>query len=206
MNNILSKFTLSFFHPDLGPATLIYESPLGSRYSSKEMLELFSNFKRIRIWRLLWLFLARGEKSLGLNITDEQIEEMERNLDNIDFDYAQKEERLIQHYVMAHEPKLGTSLQKFRNSVNPKYQTIIFCLKTPNSLTELDRIFRLTPLARGVNEKLKISKHKENKKQFKQRIIVINSAHMAGEKKGGVMMTQAHRGRDEEACKLELMI
>ncbi|RNA16867.1 adenylosuccinate lyase, partial [Brachionus plicatilis] len=62
---------------------LNYESPLGSRYASKEILEL-------------------GEKSLGLNITDEQIEEMERNLDNIDFDCDQKEERLNRHDVMAH--------------------------------------------------------------------------------------------------------
>ncbi|RNA16728.1 Adenylosuccinate lyase, partial [Brachionus plicatilis] len=44
---------------------LKYDSPLGSRYLSKEMLELFSSFKRIRTWRLLWLYLARGEKSLG---------------------------------------------------------------------------------------------------------------------------------------------
>lgn len=75
---------------------------MGSRYSSKEMLELFSSFKRIRTWRLLWLYLAKSEKSLGLNISDEQIEEMEQNLDNIDFDYAQQEERLIRHDVMAH--------------------------------------------------------------------------------------------------------
>lgn len=81
---------------------LKYESPLGSRYASKEMLELFSSFKRIRTWRLLWLYLAKGEQSLGLNITEEQIEEMEHNLDNIDFDYAQQEERLIRHDVMAH--------------------------------------------------------------------------------------------------------
>ncbi|RMZ96515.1 adenylosuccinate lyase, partial [Brachionus plicatilis] len=81
---------------------LQYESPFGSRNATKEIVELLSRFKRIRTWRFLWLYLARGEKSLGLNITDEQIEEMECNLDNIDFDYAQKEERLIRHDVMAH--------------------------------------------------------------------------------------------------------
>ncbi|RNA13451.1 adenylosuccinate lyase [Brachionus plicatilis] len=79
-----------------------YESPLGSRYASKEMLELFSSFKRIRTWRLLWLYLAKAQKSLGLTITDEQIDQMEQNLDNIDFAYAQQEERLIRHDVMAH--------------------------------------------------------------------------------------------------------
>ncbi|CAF0835274.1 unnamed protein product [Brachionus calyciflorus] len=66
------------------------------------MLGLFSSFKRVSTWRLLWLYLAKGQKELGLNISQEQIDELESNLENIDFDYAQKEERLIRHDVMAH--------------------------------------------------------------------------------------------------------
>ncbi|RNA13332.1 adenylosuccinate lyase [Brachionus plicatilis] len=86
---------------------MLKNSPLGSRYAF-ELFELFSRFKRIRKWRLLWFYLARGEKSLGLNITDEQIEEMEGNLDNIDFDYAQKEDMKAHVHTFAkYCPKAG---------------------------------------------------------------------------------------------------
>lgn len=81
---------------------LKYESPLGSRYASKEMLALFSDFQKFSNWRLLWVYLADAERQLGLQISEEQLEEMRANLKNIDFEYAQKEERLIRHDVMAH--------------------------------------------------------------------------------------------------------
>ena len=57
-----------------------YESPLSSRYASTYMLELFSADKRYQTWRRLWISLAKAEKSLGLPITEEQIEEMEAHI------------------------------------------------------------------------------------------------------------------------------
>lgn len=81
---------------------LKYESPFSSRYASKDMLVNFSDFKKFSNWRLLWCLLAESEKELGLNISDEQITEMKENLQNIDFEYAQKQEKLVRHDVMAH--------------------------------------------------------------------------------------------------------
>ncbi|XP_059809815.1 adenylosuccinate lyase [Hypanus sabinus] len=79
-----------------------YRSPLVSRYSSPEMAFNFSEVKKFSTWRRLWLYLARGEKVLGLPITDEQLREMESNLDNIDFKMAAEEEKRLRHDVMAH--------------------------------------------------------------------------------------------------------
>ncbi len=91
---------------------LKYESPLVSRYASNEMLYNFSDFKKFSRWRFLWLNLAKGEKELGLDITDEQIEEMQKNLENIDFDYAKEEEKRIRHDVMAHIHTFGKCCPK----------------------------------------------------------------------------------------------
>ncbi|XP_067998613.1 adenylosuccinate lyase [Melanerpes formicivorus] len=79
-----------------------YRSPLVSRYASPEMGYNFSERKKFGTWRRLWLYLAQAEKSLGLPITDEQIQEMEANLDNIDFTMAAEEEKKLRHDVMAH--------------------------------------------------------------------------------------------------------
>lgn len=79
-----------------------YESPLGSRYASEYMLELFSNEHRSIIWRKLWISLAKAEKKLGLDITDEQIKELEDNVSNIDYDAVKAREKEVRHDVMAH--------------------------------------------------------------------------------------------------------
>lgn len=79
-----------------------YESPLGSRYASEYMLELFSNEHRSIIWRKLWISLAKAEKKLGLDITDEQIKELEDNVSNIDYDTVKAREKEVRHDVMAH--------------------------------------------------------------------------------------------------------
>ncbi|XP_030066426.1 adenylosuccinate lyase [Microcaecilia unicolor] len=79
-----------------------YRSPLVSRYASREMAFNFSERKKFCTWRTLWLLLARAQKALGLPITDEQIQEMEMNLDNIDFKMAAEEEKKLRHDVMAH--------------------------------------------------------------------------------------------------------
>ena len=79
-----------------------YESPLGSRYASEYMLELFSNEHRSIIWRKLWLSLAKAEQKLGLDISDEQIEELAQNLENIDYEVVRQREKEVRHDVMAH--------------------------------------------------------------------------------------------------------
>ena len=79
-----------------------YESPLGSRYASEYMLELFSNEHRSIIWRKLWISLAKAEKKLGLDITDEQIKELEDNVSNIDYDAVKAREKEVRLDVMAH--------------------------------------------------------------------------------------------------------
>lgn len=90
----------------------IYSNPLAERYSSKEMLENFSPNKKFSTWRKLWLALAESEKELGLNITDEQIEEMKANIYNIDYDLAAKKEAEFRHDVMAHVHTFGTQAPK----------------------------------------------------------------------------------------------
>lgn len=79
-----------------------YESPLSSRYASDYMLHLFSQQKRIEVWRKLWISLAKAEHSLGLPITEEQIEELEAHITDIDFACAAAREKEVRHDVMAH--------------------------------------------------------------------------------------------------------
>ncbi|CAO2601759.1 Adenylosuccinate lyase [Lemmus lemmus] len=84
-----------------------YRSPLASRYASHEMCFLFSDRYKFQTWRQLWLWLAEAEQSLGLPITDEQIQEMKSNLSNIDFQMAAEEEKRLRHDVMAHVHTFG---------------------------------------------------------------------------------------------------
>jgi adenylosuccinate lyase len=87
--------------------TNMYESPLGSRYASDEMLRLFSADRKFTTWRRLWVALARAEKVLGLDITDAQIREMEEHLEDIDYAEAAKQEKELRHDVMAHVHTFG---------------------------------------------------------------------------------------------------
>ncbi|ONI40448.1 adenylosuccinate lyase [Candidatus Epulonipiscium fishelsonii] len=80
----------------------IYKSPFESRYSSKEMLYLFSDDKKFKTWRKLWIILAETEKELGLNITDDQIEELKKYQEEINYDLAKEYENKLRHDVMAH--------------------------------------------------------------------------------------------------------
>ena len=80
----------------------IYESPLNTRYASDEMKEIFSPDRKFKTWRRLWIALAKAEKKLGLNITDEQIAEMEKFKDDINYDVAKKREKEVRHDVMSH--------------------------------------------------------------------------------------------------------
>ncbi|XP_054152888.1 adenylosuccinate lyase-like [Oppia nitens] len=79
-----------------------YESPLSSRYASEEMNYNFSDFKKFSTWRKLWIILAKAQKELGIDITEQQIKEMEQNCENIDFEFVAEEEKKTRHDVMAH--------------------------------------------------------------------------------------------------------
>ncbi|MCD7802643.1 MAG: adenylosuccinate lyase [Clostridiales bacterium] len=91
-----------------------YESPLSSRYASDEMQYIFSPIKKFTTWRRLWIALARGEMELGLPITQEQINEMEANVDNVDFEAAARYEKELRHDVMAHIHAWGDQCPKAR--------------------------------------------------------------------------------------------
>lgn len=79
-----------------------YESPFCTRYASSEMQYVFSARKKFSTFRRLWVALARAEMKLGLDITPEQVAELEANVDNIDFEVAEKRENEVRHDVMAH--------------------------------------------------------------------------------------------------------
>ncbi len=79
-----------------------YESPLSARYASKEMKYIFSPDKKFRTWRKLWIALAESEKELGLPITQEQIDELKANADDINYEVAQEREKIVRHDVMSH--------------------------------------------------------------------------------------------------------
>jgi adenylosuccinate lyase len=85
----------------------VYTSPLVERNASREMAELFGPQKKFSTWRRLWLELAKAEKNLGLDIKQNQIDEMARHLDDIDFDKAAAYERQFRHDVMAHVYTFG---------------------------------------------------------------------------------------------------
>ena len=79
-----------------------YVSPLSTRYASREMQYLFSEEHKFRTWRKLWIALAKAERQLGLNITEEQIAELEAHAEDINFEVAQEREKLVRHDVMSH--------------------------------------------------------------------------------------------------------
>ena len=85
----------------------IYQNPLCTRYASTEMQRAFSDEKRFKLWRKLWIALAESEMELGLNITPEQVAEMKKYADDIDYDLADAYEKEVRHDVMAHVRAFG---------------------------------------------------------------------------------------------------
>lgn len=79
-----------------------YTSPLSTRYASKEMQYLFSDNNKFRTWRKLWIALAKAEHKLGLNVSQEQIDQMETHAGDINYDVAEAREKLVRHDVMSH--------------------------------------------------------------------------------------------------------
>ncbi len=89
-----------------------YESPLNSRYASKEMQYIFSPDKKFSTWRKLWIALAESEQELGLGITDEQIAEMKEHIYDINYDVARAREKEVRHDVMSHVYAYGVQCPK----------------------------------------------------------------------------------------------
>lgn len=85
----------------------VYQNPLITRYASKAMSENFSDDKRFKLWRKLWIALAESEMELGLNISKAQVEEMKKFAENINFELAEKYEKEVRHDVMAHVKAFG---------------------------------------------------------------------------------------------------
>ena len=95
-----------------------YVSPLSERYASKEMQYIFSPDMKFRTWRRLWIALAKTEKELGLNITDEQIEELKAHAEDINYDVAKERERLVRHDVMSHVYAYGVQCPKAKGIIH----------------------------------------------------------------------------------------
>lgn len=92
--------------------TDIYNNPLITRYSSREMAENFSDDKKFRLWRKLWIALAESEKELGLNITEEQINDLKKYENNINYSVAEAFEKEVRHDVMSHVKAYGAQAVK----------------------------------------------------------------------------------------------
>ncbi len=95
-----------------------YQNPLAERYASKEMQYIFSPDMKFRTWRRLWIALAKTEKELGLNITDEQIAELEAHKDDINYDVAKEREKLVRHDVMSHVYAYGVQCPKAKGIIH----------------------------------------------------------------------------------------
>ena len=95
-----------------------YVSPLSERYASKEMQYIFSQDMKFRTWRRLWIALAETEKELGLNITQEQIDELKAHKDDINYDVAKERERQVRHDVMSHVYAYGVQCPKAKGIIH----------------------------------------------------------------------------------------
>ena len=96
----------------------LYSTPLNSRYASKEMSYIFSEDMKFSTWRKLWVALAEAEKELGLDITDEQINELKDNIYNINYDDAIKKEKEVRHDVMSHVYAYGLQCPKAKGIIH----------------------------------------------------------------------------------------
>ncbi len=96
----------------------VYESPLNTRYASREMTELFSPDTKFKTWRKLWIALARAEMKLGLPVTQEQIDELEKFRDDINYEVAEAREKEVRHDVMSHVYAYGLQCPKAKGIIH----------------------------------------------------------------------------------------
>ena len=90
----------------------VYNNPLITRYASKQMQQAFSDEKRFKLWRKLWIALAESEMELGLNVSQEQVDELKEYADDVDYELAAQFEREVRHDVMAHVKAYGAKAKK----------------------------------------------------------------------------------------------
>ena len=95
-----------------------YVSPLSERYASKEMQYIFSPDMKFKTWRRLWIALAETERELGLNITQEQIDELKAHAEDINYDVAKEREKLVRHDVMSHVYAYGVQCPKAKGIIH----------------------------------------------------------------------------------------
>lgn len=95
-----------------------YVSPLSERYASKEMQYIFSPDMKFKTWRKLWVALAETERELGLNITEEQIEELKAFQEDINYEVAKEREALVRHDVMSHVYAYGEQCPKAKGIIH----------------------------------------------------------------------------------------
>lgn len=95
-----------------------YQSPLSERYASREMQYIFSPDKKFKTWRKLWIALAETEKELGLPITQEQIDELKANAEDINYEVAKEREKLVRHDVMSHVYAYGQQCPKAKGIIH----------------------------------------------------------------------------------------
>ena len=125
-----------------------YITPLSGRYASQEMNSLWSSDSKYSTWRKLWVALAETEKELGIDITDEQIEEMKQNINNIDYDIVAKREKECRHDVMAHVYEFGLRC--------PKAKPIIHLGATSCYVTDNTDVILMSQALELVKQKLLI--------------------------------------------------
>ena len=123
-----------------------YITPLSGRYPSEEMNRLWSNDSRYSTWRRLWVALAETEKELGINITDEQLDEMRQNIYNIDYDIVAKREKECRHDVMAHVYEFGLKC--------PKAKPIIHLGATSCYVTDNTEVILMSKALELIKQKL----------------------------------------------------
>lgn len=95
-----------------------YQSPLSERYASREMQYIFSPDMKFSTWRKLWIALAETEKELGLNITQEQIDELKEHAEDINYDVARAREKEVRHDVMSHVYAYGVQCPKAKGIIH----------------------------------------------------------------------------------------
>ena len=111
-----------------------YVSPLSERDASREMQYILSPDKQFRTWRRLWIALAETEKELGLNITDEQIEELKSHADDINYDVAKEREKIVRHDVMSHVYAYGVQCPKAKGIIHLVCRLLLVKKKTDTNI------------------------------------------------------------------------
>jgi adenylosuccinate lyase len=100
------------------PPQSLYRSPFATRWASRQMLENWSDLKKFRTWRRLWIALAEAQKELGLDISDEQLAELRAHAEDVNFDVAAARERQTRHDVMAHVHAYGEQCPRARGIIH----------------------------------------------------------------------------------------